>query len=104
MRNGDAEFQETMDKAERAVRQMAACGLSYSAKAVQDILRYTRALDKNQKALIKTLLSLQRENTMLVDIASKMMTYLTPAQKKHIKEYAEELKKNDTTRINRDAD
>ena len=93
MENGNDRFANVVENAERSVKQMAACGLSHSAKAIQELIRYTKALDKNQKGLIKTLLKLQRENKMMTDVARKMFVYLTPAQKKYIKEYAESLDK-----------
>ena len=51
-----------IEDAERAVRQMAACGLSHSAKDIKTLIQYTKALDKNQKALIKLMLKYKRAN------------------------------------------
>ena len=51
-----------IENAERAIRQMAACGLSHSAKDIKTLIQYTRALDKNQKTLIKLMLKYKRAN------------------------------------------
>ena len=59
MQNGTNDI---LDRAERAIKQMAGCGLSYSAKDIKDLVRYTKALDKNQKALIKLMLKYKRAN------------------------------------------
>lgn len=59
MQNGTNEI---IDRAERAIRQMAACGLSHSAKDIKNLIQYTKALDKNQKALIKLMLKYKRAN------------------------------------------
>lgn len=92
-RNGDMEFENIINNSYRAVRQMAACGLGHSAKAICELIKYTKALDKNQKALIKTMLKYQKINKMWDDVGNKMFKYLTPSQKQYIKEYAQELEK-----------
>jgi len=51
-----------IEQAERAIKQMAACGLSHSAKDIKNLIQYTKALDKNQKALIKLMLKYKRAN------------------------------------------
>lgn len=51
-----------IEQAERAIKQMAACGLSHSAKDIKNLIQYTKALDKNQKALIKLMLKYKRTN------------------------------------------
>jgi hypothetical protein len=97
MRNGDIKFQQIIYGAERAVKQMASCGLSYSAKSVNDLIRYTKAMDKNQKRLIRLILKLQRENKMWNKIGKVMFSYMTDPQKRYVLEYAEGLD-DDATR------
>ena len=103
MRNGDIEFQQIVEDSERAVKQMAACGLGYSAKAIKELIRYTKALDKNQKALIKGILKLQQANNIWDKTGDLMFSYLTTPQKFYVKERTEELKKemmsDDSARI-----
>ena len=53
---------DIIERAERVIKQMAACGLSHSAKDIKILIQYTKALDKNQKALIKLLLKYKRAN------------------------------------------
>ena len=97
MENGNDEFRNVVEGAERAVKQMAACGLSHSAKYVQYLIKYTRALDKNQKGLINALVQLQRQDKIRFKIMSKMFGYLTVSQKEYISKYIKELWENDPT-------
>ena len=80
MQNGT---NNVIENAERAIRQMAACGLSHSAKDIKTLVQYAKALDKNQKALIKLMLKYKRANETYdhlirhtVQIMSKELKYV----------------------------
>lgn len=62
-----------IDRAERAIKQMAGCGLSYSAKDIKTLIQYTKALDKNQKALIRLMLKYKRENKTYEHLVKHMV-------------------------------
>lgn len=79
MENGDANI--ILERAEKAIRMMANCGLSHSAKDVKQLLQYTRALDKNQKSLISALIKLQRENKLYNKTMKKMYLLMSDGQK-----------------------
>lgn len=51
-----------LERAEKTIRLMAECGMSHSAKDIKDLIQYAKALDKNQKALIKLMLKYKRAN------------------------------------------
>ena len=81
MENGKNDYSEIIIKGYKAVRQMAACGLSHSAKDVKNLLYIIATMDKNQKALIQTVLKLQRQNKSLRQLAKRMYSTMNNGQK-----------------------
>ena len=76
---------DLIERAERAIKQMAGCGLSHSAKDIQALIKYTKPLDKNQKALIKLMLKYKRENKAYEHLVKRMYQVMF-RELKHIEE------------------
>ena len=86
----DGSVENIFFNAERAVKQMAACGLSHSAKSIQVLIQYAEALDKNQKAFIDLTLRQQRllkKQQKLVNLCDIIMTR---KQKRQINKWLKE--------------
>lgn len=78
-------------RSQKAVQQLASCGMSYSAHDVKTLIQYAKALDKNQKTLIKLILKLQRTNKGLFKVSDYMYAMLNPEQRRIIDKYKEEV-------------
>ena len=85
MQNGNV-----VETAEILVRTLAKIGHSDSAKIINDLVRYTKALDNNQKSLIKLILKYKRENKELYDLCTKMYIMMNQGQKNIVSSWLEE--------------
>ena len=87
MQNG---IDEIMNKAERIIRQMVGCGLSYSANDVKRLVEYVKTLEKNQKAFIDLTLKYSRLVKKQQRLINKMDSVMTRKQKRIINKWLKE--------------
>ena len=76
MQNGNV-----IDNANIAVKEIAAYGMSKSAKSVKELIQYAKALDNNQKSLIKLILKYQRVNKELHKLNTRMYIMMNTGQR-----------------------
>ena len=81
MENGSVDYEESIKRGYKAMRQMAACGLSHSAKDVRQLLNIIDTYDRNQQALVRTLVKLQRQNKSYRQLAKRMYMTMNDGQR-----------------------